>query len=81
EKSLLFNNSGFEYTFDMDMRSLSFVRHYFFVDKKWPFESSRTALSLAVGFVLESARKYTGALASGRERDDFQFILRPNIEF
>jgi hypothetical protein len=39
------------------------------------------ALSLAAGFVWESKRKYTGELAAGRGKDDFQFILRPNIEF
>ncbi len=77
----LFNNSGFEYSFDMDRRTLSAIRHYFYVDKKWPIENMRMAFSLAVGFVWESARKYTGALAAGRDKDDFQFILRPNIEF
>ncbi len=39
------------------------------------------AFSLAAGFVGESKRKYTGARAAGREKDDFQFILRPKIEF
>jgi len=77
----LFNNSGFEYSVDMRQRTLSAIRHYFFVDKKWPIENRRMALSLAAGFVWESAKKYTGALAAGREKDDFQFILRPNIEF
>ena len=77
----LFNNSGFEYTFDMDRRGFRSIRHYFFVDKKWPLENKQIAFSLAAGFVWESARKYTGALAAGGEKDDFQFIFRPNIEF
>lgn len=77
----LFNNSGFEYSVDLQQRTLSAIRHYFFVDKKWPIENRQIALSLAAGFVWESAKKYTGALAAGREKDDFQFILRPNIEF
>lgn len=81
EDDPLFNNSGFEYSVDMQQRTLSAIRHYFFVDKKWPLENRRIALSLAVGFVWESAKKYTGVLAAGREKDDFQFILRPNIEF
>ena len=42
-------------------------------------ENKQIALSLAVGFVWESAKKYTGALATGN--DDFQVILGPNIEF
>ena len=36
---------------------------------------------MALGFVWESAKKYTGVLAAGRDQDDFQFIFRPNIEF
>ncbi len=81
EDSSIFNNSGFEYTFDMDRRTFDSIRHYFFVDKKWPLEDSKMVLSLALGFVWESNKKYTGALSTGREQDDFQFILRPNIEF
>jgi hypothetical protein len=80
EYSLL-NNSGFEYTFDMDRRTLSSIRHYFLVDKKWPFQDRKMAFSLALGFVWESAKKYTGVLAAGRDRDDFQLIFRPNLEF
>jgi hypothetical protein len=81
ETASLFNNSGFEYTFDMDRHTGSAIRHYFFVDKKWPLQNSQMALSLALGFVWESAKKYTGALAAGRDKDDFQFIIRPNLEF
>jgi hypothetical protein len=80
ERYSLFNNSGFEYTFDMDRRTLSAIRHYFFVDKKWPVPDRQLAFSMALGFVWESAKKYTGPLA-GRDKDDFQFILRPNVEF
>ena len=78
-KSFLLNNSGFEYTFDLDRRSFSPVRHYFTVDKKWPFENRQIALSLAIGFVWESTKKYKNELAT--EQDNFQFIIRPNIEF
>jgi hypothetical protein len=81
EASSQLNNMGFEYTYDMDRRTLSAIRHYFTLDKKWPVENRQIAFSLAAGFVWESKRKYTGELAAGREKDDFQFILRPNIEF
>jgi len=77
----LFNNSGFEYFIDLDRRSLNAIRQILTVDKKWPFKNNKMAFSLAVGFVWESAKKYTGPLAAGRDRDDFQVILRPNIEF
>lgn len=79
EGSSLFNNSGFEYTYDMDRKNLKPIRHYFTIDKKWPFENKQMAFSLAAGFVWESARKYTGELAS--RGNNFQFILRPNFEF
>jgi hypothetical protein len=75
----LLNNTGFEYTYYMDRRTFSSVEHYFTVDKKWPLESWRIALSLGVGFVWDSSRKYSGSLATGR--DNFQFLIRPNIEF
>jgi hypothetical protein len=79
-ESSLFNNSGFEYTYDMDRKNFRPIRHYFYVDKKWPIENKQMAFSLAVGFVWESADKYTGELAAGGG-NSFQFILRPNIEF
>lgn len=77
----LFSNSGIEYTFDMAQRNLDAIRHYFLVDKKWPFGTRQAAFSLALGFVWESRKKYTGELSAGREKNDFQVILRPNIEF
>ncbi len=77
--SSLFYNSGFEYTYDMDRRSARPIRHYFTVDKKWPIENRQMAYALAIGFVWESAHKYSGALATGG--DNFQFIFRPNIAF
>lgn len=81
ESNSLFNNSGFEYTIDMSTKGLHQMRHYFFVDKKWPFKTKKMAFALAAGFVWESARKYAGPLSTGRQNDDFQVILRPNIEF
>lgn len=77
----IFNNSGFEYAYDMDSSKFNAIRHYFFVDKKWPLENKKMAFSLAAGFVWESSDKYTGALSTGREKDDIQILLRPNIEF
>jgi len=78
--SSLVNNSGFEYTVDLDRRTLHSIRHYFYVDKKWPFESKKFAITLSLGFVWESSNKYTGVLATS-EGNNFQFLLRPNIEF
>jgi hypothetical protein len=77
----VFNNSGFEYTVDLERGTLTAIRHYFYVDKKWPFEGKKMAFALAMGFVWESARKYSGALAAGSDAGGTQIILRPNIEF
>lgn len=81
EEASILNNSGFEYTVDMSKSGLHQMRHYFYVDKKWPFKNKKMAFALAAGFVWESARKYTGPLSTGRQNDDFQIIVRPNIEF
>jgi hypothetical protein len=79
--SSIFNNSGFEYTMDLERGTFTPIRHYFYVDKKWPFENKKMAFALATGFVWESAKKYTGALAADHSGSQTQIILRPNIEF
>jgi hypothetical protein len=80
DEGSFFNNSGFEYTLDLDRRNSSPIRHYFLADKKWPLGNGQFAVTLAAGFVWESARKYSGPLADGTGTN-FQFLLRPNIEF
>mgnify|MGYP001603777307 CR=1 FL=1 len=81
DRASLFNNSGIEYTYDLDRKTRNAIRHYFTVDKKWPFANGKTAFTLVLGFIWESNKKYTGQLSAGRETSDLQFILRPNIEF
>jgi hypothetical protein len=77
----ILRNSGFEYTLDVSTKNYEAIRHYFFVDKKWPWKKIGTAFSIALGFVWESDKKYSGSLKEKEKRDDFQFILRPNISF
>jgi hypothetical protein len=77
----LFNNSGFEYTVDFERGTFTPIRHYFFVDKKWPLENKKMAFSLATGFIWESPKKYSGDLATDHSGSQTQIILRPNIEF
>ena len=79
-RETIFNNSGFEYTVDFERGTFTPIRHYFYVDKKWPIPDKKFAFTLATGFVWESAAKYSGALAD-RNGSQTQFILRPNIEF
>jgi len=77
----IFNNSGFEYTMDLKKNSFTPMRHYFFVEKKWPLEGKKMAFALATGFVWESVDKYSGELATSKQGSQTQIILRPNIEF
>ena len=79
--SSIFNNSGFEYTVDMERGTFTPIRHYFFVEKKWPLQGKKIAFTMATGFVWEAARKYSGALAPIGKTSSTQIILRPNIEF
>ncbi|MDH4164626.1 MAG: hypothetical protein OEW15_18340 [Nitrospirota bacterium] len=81
DRASVFNNSGFEYTYDMDRKTLNAIRHYFTVDKKWPLAGGKSAFTVVLGVIWESFKKYTGPLSAGRETSDLQIILRPNIEF
>lgn len=77
----ILNNSGFEYTIDMDKKTFTPIRHYFIVDKKWPIKANKMGFSFAVGFIWQGANKYTGSLEDKENKEDFQIILRPNILF
>ncbi|MHB8844561.1 MAG: hypothetical protein ACYC7L_07390 [Nitrospirota bacterium] len=81
KRDTIFNNSGFEYTVDMERGTFTPIRHYFFVEKKWPLENRKMAFSLATGFIWESAGKYSGTLAADHTGSRTQIILRPNLEF
>lgn len=78
-KSII-KNGGIEYTFDVDADTFEFVRHYFTVDKKWPFKNKKFAFTLALGIIWESSKRYQGSLKEEKV-DNFQVLLRPNIEF
>ncbi len=81
ETSSIWGNSGFEYQFDVDAKTLAPLRHYFTIDRKWPWKQGKIGFALVAGFVWEAESKYTGSLADAGEKDDFQFILRPNVVF
>jgi len=73
-------NSGFEYRIDFKTSNLKPVRQYFEVNKKWPV-MTRIALTLAVGFLWEAESLYSGPLDNYPGGENFQVLLRPNIEF
>lgn len=79
-------NSGFEYTIDYHLKTGKVIRHYAMVDKKWPINKNvpvkeRAVVSLGIGFTWEAYQKYTGELASSVEQNEWQFIVRPNVQF
>ncbi|MBU2574049.1 MAG: hypothetical protein KKH28_08250 [Elusimicrobia bacterium] len=80
-KNFWLNNSGFEYVADFSQRNLGPIRHFFLVEKKFPFGKRKT-FSLGAGFIWTSGKKYTGKLADKNSgRSNFQFMIRPNLEF
>lgn len=77
----LFNNSGAEYTVGFDSKTGKPLRHYFVVDKKWPLKDKKMGFSFAVGFIWQGVERYTGSLADKEDKNEYQVVLRPNIEF
>ena len=80
DSNSFFKNSGAEYTIDLDSKTFEPVRHYFVVDKKWPLKDHKMGVSFAIGFIWQGAQKYSGSLADAQHDDEYQVILRPNIE-
>jgi hypothetical protein len=73
-------NSGFEYRIDFKIGNLKPVRQYFEVNKKWPVKRF-AAFAVALGFTWESDSLYSGPLDSYPGGENFQVLLRPNVEF
>lgn len=77
-----FHNTGYEYTVDFNFDNFAAIKHYLLLEKKWPFNKTRLAFTLAIGLLWESSSKYKGSLKEyWYEDDNFEIILRPNIEF
>jgi len=76
------NNSGYEYTLDIDQSTLEPLRHYFMLDKKYPLKGKRFALSMGVGFMWTSNKKYSGPLSTvAYTGSNFTILFRPNLAF
>jgi hypothetical protein len=83
---LIFSNWGFEYRFDVVIDRIAVdglrqARHVLLVDKKFLIPRVKWALTLKAGFIYTLADAYRGPLATAGSREDFQFVLRPNVEF
>jgi hypothetical protein len=77
----LVRNASYEYTIDIDTGFTRLVRHYFLLSKNFPFKNSRLVFQLQLGFIKESAEKYTGKLARDTDSDNLYYIIRPNLKF
>jgi hypothetical protein len=77
----IYHNSGFEYRVDFSTKNDKAIRHYFLVDKKFPFSDDKKAFTLGLGFIKQDNNKYTGILAQDQVADDFQILIRPNFIF
>lgn len=86
DPAFVFSNWGFEYRFDMAVDRLAVdglrqARHVLLVDKKFLLPRVKFALTLKAGFIYTLADAYRGPLARSGPREDFQFVIRPNVEF
>jgi hypothetical protein len=74
------SNSSIEYKVDFKAGTFDIIRNYFTLDKKYLLFNSKKSISLLLGFVQEAQGKYTGVLQRDI-KNDFKFIIRPNISF
>jgi hypothetical protein len=86
DPDVLFSNWGFEYRFDLVVDRIAAdglrqARHVLLVDKKFLIPKVKLALTLKGGFIYTLADAYRGPLARTGPQEDFQFVLRPNLEF
>jgi len=75
-----YENCGVELTSSFSQDNLKPIRHLFIVDKKIPLKNKRASFSIGAGFIWDSYKKYSDDYGY-KNRDSFQFLLRPNIEF
>lgn len=75
------DNSAAEYTVDFSQETLEPLRHFLIVEKRFPRRESKTVFALGAGFVWDSYRLYKDVQDTGEERDNFQFVFRPNLLF
>lgn len=75
-------SSAIEYRMDLSQHGLEPLGHFFLVEKNIPVPRREWTLSLGVGYLWQSAKKYTGEL-SGRRRvgSESQLLFRPNLKF
>jgi len=75
-----FANSGYDLRVDFKTTDLKPSRVSFELNKKWPMKET-LAFTLALGFLWQSESLYSGLLDNYPGGENFQVLLRPNIQF
>ncbi|MFO1525570.1 MAG: hypothetical protein U1F16_06315 [Turneriella sp.] len=73
-------NSGYEARVDFRTLDAKPSRVIIELNKKWPMKQT-LAFTLAVGFLWQSESLYSGALDNYPGGENYQVLLRPNIQF
>ncbi len=72
-------NGGIEFKYRMDKGSGATIGQQLIVDKKIPIKKKGWVVSLGIGFVRDTPRKYRGNLLI--DKTETSFVLRPSITF
>lgn len=80
-ESFLLKNTGFEYVLQFDRITFDFISQLLTIEKSWPLKKQKIALSLTVGCMVESKRKYKGSLKEDDQAERFKLLIWPNIRF
>lgn len=73
-------NSGYDLRVDFKTTDFKPARVSFELNKKWPMKEA-LAFTLSLGFLWQSESLYAGALDNYPGGENFQVLLRPNIQF
>lgn len=75
-----YENCGIEFVSSFDINNFDLINTMLLIEKKFPSKSKRFAFSIGTGFVWDSNKRYSN-IKVDKNSDNFQFIIRPNIEF
>jgi hypothetical protein len=73
-------NSNFNFRWDFGLKDGNIMKQEYLVGKKLPLKNYMFALRIDTGMIWESIKSYSGTLRD-RDRDNFTFVFRPNIQF
>ena len=75
-------STAIEYRLDLSQHGLETIGHFLLAEKNIPVTSRKWTLSLGVGWLWQSAKKYSGELGARRRAgSETQVLLRPNLKF